>query len=306
MPLLVRCLAAGLALVAASAAGANVAASSSARLDGFVVTLVDLAPDDGLAPWVSFAGDGRSRAWAHSFSGIGYQGEVDSMTRDGDGPWSAALAEGATARSSVRSELANPGPLVSGMALTATAQAQGPGSAGQSDLRAGYGASVVAPSADVGQFTLSPHTRLEISAVASVAVTVGAGWDGDWQSSNSYAQAWMRLLVPDPPVPGIFSTDGCAIAAALTTGTDPGPGGGCGSFSGGSRSIENLTLFVALDNTAGTPMNGTFMALVSLSGGVHTNPAPIPEPATTLMLLSGLALLATRARRATTRAGRRR
>jgi hypothetical protein len=202
------------------------------------------------------------------------------------GPVSGALqAPGAAAQASVQ----GPGAALPGVTLQASGQALDPWATGVQGVQATFNASARTTLGSLwADFMLAPHSAVSFGALSSVSVAVDDGLPGDgWQQSTAYAQTFLSVYGLQPAYQ--VSTAGCVLGAAQATGTVPGPGGGCGTFAGGTRGVLDQWVEVTFVNDTDAPMPGYLIALVQASGSVAANPVPVPEPAAAWLALAGLA-----------------
>lgn len=223
-------------------------ATASASLRDFQYTLVDLAPQDGIAPWIRIE---EPWYWPTTtiFSERGWSGEVLADTQGGElgGPVRAAF--GRNVASGRLSETAADSYI---------------------EIHDGSGLSY---NSYHFSFVVSPNTRLVFSAYGMVEASMedgvnyaggSAGWDGG-------------LTV----APGADEIDLWTIRGVFATGRDEGP------------------LSVSVDTGA---LEGT--GWMSFGANVAASILPVPEPSRWTMLLAGVMLTASLARRRLTGAGR--
>lgn len=250
------------ALMAAGTACAGSLAVGT--LDTLTVTLVDLDPDDGIAPWISF-GAATSRATAVVFQPFGvFDDDVaQGATAWGDVDGAVTLSEGRA-----RATLQGAGADGDGAVLQASGQAAEPGGPPGSAVQ--YQAQVWAPYLSAGAFELSPFTAVTFTAQARLsALTQSSG------TSRDYALAGAYLFLDGTG--DVFSLD-------------------CDSVRGQQcdRSDTRM-LSVSFANGAGMNASASFQAWTQAAG--YSQALGVPEPAAALLLLGGLGVVAGAARR---------
>lgn len=261
VPVLRAVVAAG-ALLAAGAACAG--SSAAATLDVFTVTLIDLKPDDGIAPSISFVG-GASRASAVVFQPFGV---FDDDVAAGSGPWGDAAATVTLSLGHAAASLAGAGPDGQGASLQAAGQAAEPGSPPGALVQ--YEAQVGAPYVATGAFVLSPWTAVTFTAQASLSVITQST-----ATSHDFATASASLFL-----------QGSSDLLTLS----------CDSTAGRQCQDEGARLLSAsFSNAADDSAAAAFRAWTQVAG--YSQAAVVPEPASALLLLAGLGGLAGVARR---------
>lgn len=279
-------LAAAVAVAYFTTAPAFAAASSSARLWPLAIDLVDLDPDDGVTPSVTFwsrgpdpmwppiANYGWARAlqtasggWAHDFQ--------DSMPFT---PGDAAAQAGWTV------SYASLMVLSSGDAAGAGLFAEG----GASDfLRpedgayASFNAGVVALAGtdsfgNGAGFSLSANTRLVISGEARIEGA--ATWTGHEPGRDDQVSTSVRMEIK--------GLDGSQQAIEELAYAD---------FATVSRTSFDFsysrTLQLSFENLTDAAVDGTLINRVYVEGTTYAMPSPVPEPGTLSLLAGGLAVI---------------
>lgn len=234
-------------LCAAGQAGA--AATASASVHDVVWTLIDLNPDDGIAPGIEFSSEAAS-----SVADAGGPGAYDwqagfttpTLAAEGSGPRDAR----------------------------ASTDGVGSGFAAFWSVIAGFTYASVYPVAAAG-FTLTPWTTLVLSGSFSGHARTTLGSDG---SALEYAYALGYLQINVNVDNRWESHTASRQAHAGVTLTTAGYTGMDDSFS------ERFSL--GYSNVSGNSISGTMSAFANVQGAGLT---PVPEPGTTALMLAGLA-----------------
>ena len=143
------------AMLMAGVVPAMADATASAQLSNFGLQLIDLDPNDGIAPWIDLT---RLDSHAFAFGGNG------AFAADGTSVFGAVSADSAGAGTSATAAIS--GDLLAGG--VAHADASTLAAYAQAFINAGtFGMSPT--------FTLSPHTELVFTGSADVAASIGAG-----------------------------------------------------------------------------------------------------------------------------------
>lgn len=264
---------AAMALLALGSNGAHATSTSSATLNGFTVTLVDLDPGDGIAPSIAWPATdlfgSLVRARADDSAGIFHQSEVVSPQPFAPGSLSQST-DVAQASASIA------GSLPTGLSFLAQGSSLG--------SNADYGAV-----AEVGRdilglsFTLSPHTQVVFSGSIDLFA----------QTTRSVAQGPLEFANATAVVT-VFGSGGLAGSSfarslsALCTQVQS-------TCVGQTLSQSAIPLSLTYTNVGASGAAGSLY--VSLRIGGDSLP-PVPEPATALMMLAGVAMLGARCRKA--------
>jgi len=281
---LATCLALALAggLAHADSTGAGAVTSVS-------YTLIDLNPNDGVTPSISFAApsgdyvgpylDGYVRAStpnADIYREYTHQGlaQTDTVTGGSSTAWSTASSSATGAAGVGFSTLA-----VSGSALSGV------------DISGVYHATADAPAAF---FTLSANTEVVFTVTGWLTgkTTLGGNPDTGFVENGG---AVLQLETSGPSADGsstVYDRQQGAAVAWYTVAAD-------GTVSGESQSWQGQ-LVSGYSNTTSAAVDGRFAALLSASGTSVVAAAVVPEPSTYALLLAGLAAVGgiTRRRRA--------
>ena len=254
------------------ATGAQATSWSSATLSNLHLTLVDLDLNDGIAPAVMIdAGSARSfvSADAHDFaSGGAAASKYGTSAFD---PVSVAVSHGTGSASAA---LSGNGPML-GMALNTSGSTSGYLDATSTDYeRQGFYAAKASTS--FFQFTLTPMTRLIWSGDAVISAERNAPPDFDLDSASAAASlAFNNLGGPAP----VGSYDNISV---LTVG-DP-----TNHIAYDERRLE-----VSFFNLSTLSATATGWANVQVDG-YAMGTSVVPEPATPLLWLMGIAAVAGR------------
>lgn len=276
------------ACLAGAAGPALAAATSSATLGQFTITLIDLDPNDGIAPSISFLPYGAA-------GGPGIYGQADSYSlspesavfqtdtrKPGKSLSDTAQTASSGASASMTGSIAGAGVAAlsaSGYALT-SAEASGH-----------YYATASAPAAETREFVLSANTMVSFSALGNISASYTLGGTAAAQEGES-ALGVVMLGV------GGFAADGESVLRDLQRryvslqfqidGTVPA-GPAADSWAG--------LLTASYSNLSNHAANGQFYAEVEAGGRSLASVAAVPEAETYTMLLGGLALLGAVVRR---------
>jgi len=210
------------AMLMSGLAPAMADATPTAQLSNFGLTLVDLDPGDGIAPWVDLTRFDGSHAFV--FGGAG------SFASDGSsifGPVAAASVGGGSNATS-----AIDGDLLAGGAAHADASTLN--SFAQAFVDAGtFGTKPT--------FTLSPRTELMLMGTADVSAAIGPG------PREGQAEGAVELAISGPPPAFVFDHD-YRSAIALD--------------GGAREASSQGDLAVSFSNLGDSPVDGTFYVYV--------------------------------------------
>jgi PEP-CTERM motif len=228
-----------------------------ALISNVKIKLVDLDASDGITPAITFADGGFIATW------ISAPGASEDRIQIDFALGTAASATRTAGSHSVTFAI------LAGDLLGA---GSGPGAVAS---HSGAGAGGVAGEGQVlfTDFTLTPNTRIEISASAAAST---AGYVGAGGSFDAWAGAGVNLF--SHPLQTSLSFD---FINAYSNALGQGP------------STEARELFAAYDNRADTPFAASISAVAYLGA---SEAAAVPEPASWAMLAAGLTAWALRRR----------
>jgi hypothetical protein len=259
-------IAAAIALLAAVPAAASTATAS---MSDFHVELIDLDPNDGIAPSITFQNlQGGSFIAAES----GAPGHVLTDTHMGGAAFGAGSSSSTSGSTSALASFAgDPRAPGAGGAATASASTFLQGLYGASTVQLGDGA-MYAP------FTLSADTRLVITADASASALS--------TFADPHADTWASvfLKLTDATGAGSVSTDSASAEQFAMIGDTP------------SASTDTRQITISFENLTSGDLGGIFYGSVD-AYAADLPPAAVPEPVGLPLLAAGLGLLAWRVRR---------
>lgn len=238
-------------LLSTLAAPALAEGGHEASITNVRITLVDLDPNDGIAPAISFAEGGFIGTW---LPGDNPGGLVQTPFALGD---AASVTRSAGAHTVSFSVLA--GSLL------------GPGVApGATAVHSGNGPVGLAGEAQVifSDFTLTPQTRIEIRAFGSAST---AGYAGAGGIFDAWAGAGLNLFSRTLQLS--YALD--FVNAYSNTGGPVTP-------------FDARELYSAYDNAAPLPFTASVSAVAYVGA---QEAAPVPEPAAWLLMATGLLAL---------------
>lgn len=273
-----------LAVSAVLAAPAFASSSSLAYTSSFYWTLTDLAPDDGIAPSITWNANYDSVVFGSIFQGSTQVNDFDTYGSGTFGDVSDSVSNGSTqAGASVSS---------SG-ALSAYGSNTAPDTA--------YYATAW-PGSHPGSFTLSPQTEVQFYLVGSAYAESNAE-----VNTYNYAYAYANLGVFETlePYDTWVGIQGSEIEASSKDGVTyvslydvsdystiagyPLSGYGLNGQSG-----QSLWLNVSYSNATDVAKNGYIFQSAGVGGASITTPVPEPENYALLLMGCGLILIATR------------
>ncbi|MCU0869369.1 MAG: hypothetical protein MUF30_07145, partial [Burkholderiales bacterium] len=273
-PFLRRSIAVALMSASLAASSAWATITSAARLSPLRVQLFDLAPDDGVAPSI----DWTSQRSTGNFSSV--LGQADDLS-------TPAVAQvnliGGTSRDSFTRTVTDGANFV-----TTSIDARGASIFGRNNVAGRHFMTVTGALADGGWYTLSPQTRLVISADAEISFSS----DGHlFDNASGYVHLRTREAdMTDPRVFGRRSQDLMDVEMRIRFTPPRG--------HGPRKVSDSRTLVLDLSNPDDLPFRG--LLTIEMSAGaafslgdngvvIDDPPQPVPEPASWMTALLGLA-----------------
>lgn len=284
-------LAASLALAAAPVFAT---ATSTATLSNFTYTLYDMDLNDGITPSINFI------AYASGY-GTRVTGQAESVNAspeaagfDLTAPDSFAALAGmeSTELSYAGAQVVGNGTLAGFQSLSAAGGAHGAdGYSGK------YSANAYVPY-QYGDFTLTANTLVVFSATSTVSgSTSGSAYGAYGQNEN--AAAWTTMSVygdgPSGSIPGSGSGDQYSSTSLYGLATSQFDGASGLTLADAQTLSERMS--VSYLNLRPGEWNGTLAMNTQAWGGSNIAVTAVPEPQTYAMLLAGLMLLGSTARR---------
>ena len=255
---------------------AQAAVVASAGLGPVEYQLIDLDPDDGIAPWLAV--DMAAGRTFSLFSEATQSQPVASTSQslDGAASWPArgvvASVAWAQASASIAGSSEGLGAPLSLVGSTADFISS------RNEDRASFSAKAE----DSGAlFTLSPHTRVEFRLLGSVTArtTGGAGAvDVAYAGDFSFAAIGIRI---DEAEGGPLVVDSVSFPCSPFVDQFP-----CANLNFQGH------LQVVYDNTGSANFSGRLVPVVELSGSSHANALPVPEPVPLALWALGAGTLA--------------
>lgn len=241
--------------------------SVEARFDHLTITIIDLDPDDGVTPTLTWGS--RSSGGRQQYSSVR---ALDPDANQKASDWSSPL----------RAQDVDSW-------LTSTAEANvEPGvyrtylSAAQASLGRGY-----------GQVNLGGYFVFSGKGEVVISLSYGLGMTGDAYglADGGYAEAgFLGISDYNDSVNGFYYSSDTSRRCSWTATTQS-----CGSYPLGEGPVGDLS-WVAIQNTSGNhDMEGRLSLMIETA--LFAPPALVPEPETWAMLLAGLGLVGVAARR---------
>lgn len=301
-PVLCALAAAVTALVAAGPAAAASSATASATLSNIQIQLFDLDPTDGITPSISFTVSGSQPNYGAASAGwqnaTGSSNASSTFFSDA-GPWKPGSASAATEFAQSFASLSGNN-TASGSTMTSSGVATSPGNAVYLDYpwivpAASFNGQAQAPSWSVS-FSLSANTVAVFSAFGSASAEAVEGgkvvypWFTSYQGNTASAQ--VGVSVSGPSSSGGWQNASDSFNVFANSWYDDWNGtwiNGVNSSSG--------TLGVSFLNLTGGALVGSLTFQTSVYGNAYGNAVPVPEPGSIALMLAGLGVIATVARR---------
>lgn len=232
---------------------AHAVATAEVRFDSFSYQLVDLRPDDGVAPGITFTGGAAPYPNSHLRSLVITETARPEHTAEGSGPFGSVNHDYDDGNTRVGLVVAGDGTF-GGMSLTASASTESM-----------YFSSWVTSKSS---FLLTPYTLATFSVTMSAQTTADTG----------YADAGLYFTVAGP---GAAGTGGQQAHIERWVGTRY------------DHSLQESTSFAfPFVNLSDTSIEGSVYARAALDGFGWGAPAtPVPEPHAGLLTLAGLGAL---------------
>jgi hypothetical protein len=271
-----------LALAAAALPTAVQANSASqVNLRDFSISLIDLRPDDGIAPSIHFVAEGEPPFSAYAFGQVAIRSALD----DSDIYLEHFNNSGLKAPFSDASGQASFGGTVASASLTAGPQilgghhfmASGFASSPSKGANAYYAATATGPGYINTTFSLTPNTLVVFEGDAEVFASVGSATH-EGSASGSIELSIHGVGPSGSPSSTQRSTDNAGVTAAV------------GEFKSVSRPMS-----VSFHNNSALSITGQLSVVAHASG--YDISAPVPEPAEGALALAGLAVIAVCGRR---------
>lgn len=260
-----------------AASNAWCSADTSATITNFRVQLIDLDPNDGIAPSLTFDPYGTSNTQADVYATLPALVSLDAY-HDGTAPfapiWASETSGGAFGTASIVGDAFG-----SGATVSVSARTSATGGYAISEGTVGFANQV-----EIHRFTLSPETELLITGDANFSVALGS------DQATEFADSGLYLEITDTN--GNWATDSSWLMTGIASDASaPQPRTVSASFQ------------VFYDNASASPFEGGvggYLGAYANSDGPRL-PSPVPEPGSAALLLAGLGAIAWRARRRTTR-----
>ncbi|MCX2863584.1 PEP-CTERM sorting domain-containing protein [Paucibacter sp. PLA-PC-4] len=263
------CLATCAAILSLPCSFAVAEATASVRTSPLVVTLVDLDELDGITPSISFEPTGALSSYAFVRARDQIRGTEVADYRNFDA-WGSAEMAAALPWATASAEVISAG-TPAGSTFTASGSARGAGEDGQFFFDA-----YINPSDPAAVFTLSPNTVVQISLSSTLSTTASFALNS--KDGKETADALVSLLVYGTEPNGVdvqWDYDAHYLRS--------------GYVSGLASAAGTETLTVSFSNQTNAARLGNFSLQAWAWGSSQVT--VVPEPATYVMSLAGLALL---------------
>lgn len=272
------------------------AVSASASLSNFTVTLYDLSPLDDIAPTITWTdADGYNllygnytNATTSDSAGYGLTGQSANWGALGSANSSIANLSHATAVATIEA---------SGLPMTPSGSmsASGSASATMSSGSTSFYAYASQPYYYYQGFVLSANTMAVFTGTASTQTTTTVGYDPLAPIQSEYASASVYLYVSGIGASGKGNQSAYDSASSYASYTAM-YNYETGTFTYGPQSTSTVaTVGAAFVNMSAGYLTGQMQLSVNAQG--TTSIAAVPEPESSAMLLVGLGIIGTMARR---------
>jgi hypothetical protein len=264
------------------------AASSSATLVDFTITLYDLDPLDGITPSITFGGMSYSVAYPTNSSPSEYA--LDYAY--GIGPFGSAVVSAATSQSTAFASSTGiiPATIAGNVTVVGSLYANGSangttGTLGTDLSRFNAGSSW---NYDGNSFSLSARTAALFSASATISASVTTAYSSTWPYNRESASAYALINVVGPGSSGHGSQSTFDQLQVDMTNAD-NYDSSAGLYLVPPPVDRTVNLGGSFINGTGKDLSGYFDVRVAAYGDSYAT--SVPEPETYAMLLAGLGVL---------------
>ncbi len=278
---------AALATALAIAGGnALAAASASVTVSGLKITLVDLAPADGIAPAITFT----TPAAAAAVSEISLNGSNASGKQTlGNSLFGAYSQTGGLLSTTYDVEFSGNPLSEAGSTFSIHDQASAPSAGVDATLFTDAGIGKAQDFSAIG-FTLSPNTEIIVTAAVSASAFME-----QQGTSSQYAEAYYDIEL-DGKLPGAYNSTYQFVNKEAYL---------FNSLKGSFSDAKSDALSLSFSNTSSLTATGTFFSYFETDVGTTSTDkifapataAAVPEPSVAALMLAGLAGLGVRLRR---------